>query len=135
MIHSTEDLIVLCSCVCCKGEIKMLLTKEVEVTLAGKWIKYYENLGYEIPKVTRHYSYKSGGNYERVMTPNGTKIKVKIEDVPKGSTSVRVQCKCDNCGKITEMSYAHFNRKTLHEKNGITYCQKCSKIWNLGEKH
>lgn len=55
----------------------MLLTKEVEVTLAGKWIKYYEDLGYKIPKVTRHYSYKSGRSYERVMTPKWYKNKSK----------------------------------------------------------
>ena len=28
----------------------MLLTKEVEITITGKYIKYFENLGYEIPR-------------------------------------------------------------------------------------
>lgn len=112
----------------------MLLTKEVEITLAGKWIKYYEDLGYEIPKVTRHYGgYESGGSYERTMTPNGTKIKVKIEDVPKGSSTARVQCQCDNCGKITEMSYSKYNK--LHTENGITYCKQCNHLWTLRDKH
>ncbi len=110
----------------------MLISKEVEITLAGKWIKYYEDLGYEIPRVTRHYEYKNHSSYSRRFCPNGTKIKVKVEDLPLGSSSARVKCQCDNCGKITEMSYSKYVEQNT---NGITYCFDCKKIRTLGEKH
>lgn len=110
----------------------MLISKEVEVTLAGKWIKYYEDLGYKIPRVTRYYEYDNHSSYSRTFCPNGAKIKVKVEDLPLGSASARVKCKCDNCGKITEMSYSKYIKQNT---NGITYCYDCRKIRTLGEKH
>ncbi|MBE6069961.1 MAG: hypothetical protein E7211_20050 [Clostridium lundense] len=108
----------------------MLISKEVEVTLAGKWIKYYEDLGYEIPRVTREYKREGKGITKVTMCPTGTKIVVDIKDVPLGS-SARVKCKCDNCGRITEMQYDKYIKQNT---NGVTYCYNCKSIRISGEK-
>lgn len=66
----------------------MLLTKKVEVGLGGKNAKYYENLGYEIPR----YKDKKG----RLSIKRGTTILVNIEDLPENSNSM-VNVQCDYC--------------------------------------
>lgn len=91
-----------------------LLTKEVEATLNGKWIRYYEEKGYFIPR------YKDILGKERVKT--GTKIKVNIKDVPLYS-AINVEVKCDCCGKITNTSYQNYNK---HNHEGLTYCTECA---------
>lgn len=91
-----------------------LLTKEVEVTLNNKWIKYYEEKGYEIPR------YKDNLGKERVKA--GTKIKASIKDVPLYS-AINVEVKCDCCGKVTNTSYQNYNK---HNHDGLTYCTECS---------
>ena len=55
----------------------MLITKEVEVTLGVRNIRYYENLGYKIPK------YEDRNH--NMCVKRGTKINVKIEDLSEGS--------------------------------------------------
>ena len=91
-----------------------LLTKEVEVTLSPKNIKYYENLGYEIPKRLN----KKG----RLVYNQNVKIKVKVEDIPNGShTLVEVQCDC--CKKTKNIIYNNYIRCN---HNGIYYCLKCA---------
>ena len=90
-----------------------LLSTEVEVTLVGKNIPYYENLGYEIPRIKRKYGF---------CTPRNTKINVKIDDVSYGS-SVNVNVRCDSCGKeYQEKYYDYIN----HNHNGKCYCKKCA---------
>ena len=54
----------------------MLLTKQVEVLLHGDRIKYYEDLGYEIPRVKNY-------NYNYYYVPRGSKIIVNVEDLAK----------------------------------------------------
>ena len=66
----------------------MLISEEVEVELAGMGYKYFGKLGYNIPKVKD----KKG----RMSTPQGTKILVKVNDLPKGS-HVEVEVLCDYC--------------------------------------
>ena len=51
-----------------------LLSTEVEVRLTGSNIKYYEDLGYEIPR----YFNKNNNKY---MVKRGTTILVKIKDL------------------------------------------------------
>lgn len=95
-----------------------LVSIEVEITLTNN-VKYYENLGYEIPK------HKNVNG--RITTPKGTKIKVKIEDLPKNS-HVEVTCKCDGCGKELIIPYREYNR---FNRNGNIYCKSCSHTTNI----
>jgi len=94
----------------------MLLTKEVEVILNNSIIKYYSNLGYDIPKIKNKY-----GDY---TTPRGTKIIVKVEDLSHGSR-VQVDVKCDCCGEIINPYYNNYLRYL--RRDGKYYCKKCSK--------
>ena len=91
-----------------------LISKTVEVTLNARNCKYYEDLGYKIPR--------EFDNKGRLRVPRGTKILVKVEDLSKGS-HVRVECKCDYCGEKLNWEYKAYNVQ-VHEK-GETYCQKC----------
>jgi hypothetical protein len=68
----------------------MLLTKEVEITLTGKMIKYYNDLGYE------------GGHHDKIM--------VKIEDLSPGSKA-KVDVLCDYCKKnVISITYKGYNK-------------------------
>ncbi|WP_455793600.1 HNH endonuclease [Clostridium butyricum] len=100
-----------------------LISKEVEVTLNSMNIKYYEDLGYEIPRRR---------NNGRLSTPRGTKILVKVEDLPKCS-NIRVKVKCDCCNKEYDIIYQEYSKQNHNKK---IYCNKCSsKILISGEKH
>lgn len=70
----------------------MIIDKEIYVPLYGMNIKYYESLGYEIPRES------AIGRKKRMVVPKGTKILVNIDDLPEGSNE-NVRCKCDYCGK------------------------------------
>ena len=101
-----------------------LITKEVEITITGKYIKYFENLGYEIPRRKN-----SAG---RMTVPPDTKIKVKVEHL-RTTSRVKVLVKCDECGKEYELSYCDY-LKTLHD--GKKYCEKCARrIFFTGENN
>ena len=96
----------------------MLLTKQVEVLLHGDRIKYYENLGYEIPRVKNY-------NYNYYYVPRGSKIIVNVEDLAETSIN-EVELKCDNCGKVFKRTY---HRYLLHHDNEFgDLCKSCSKI-------
>ena len=100
----------------------MLITKEVYINACIGY-KYYEKLGYYIPKVKNKW-------YEYTV-PKGTKIKVKVEDL-KVNSKVFIDVQCDNCNKKLKVTYQNYLRY-LH--NGKYYCNKCaSKILNSGEK-
>jgi predicted Zn-ribbon and HTH transcriptional regulator len=68
----------------------MILEKEVWVGLGGNNKKYFENLGYELPRVKN----KKG----KLVIPNGTEILVQVIDLPEHS-GVNVTKICDDCGK------------------------------------
>lgn len=87
-----------------------LISKEVEINGVGN-IKYYENLGYHIPRVYENYKW---------TVKRGTKIKVKVSDLPKGS-NVLVEVKCDCCGNEKEISYSNF-LKNIKRNNGLYMC-------------
>ena len=95
----------------------MLLSKTVEVKLVSSTIEYYENLGYEIPRV-----YDEKRN--RYTVKKGTTIIVKSEDVMKGSSTLYFEVKCDYCGKeykkIVDKYYSHKN-----EYNSKDACDEC----------
>jgi len=92
----------------------MLITKEVEVGLMTN-IKYYENLGYKIPR----YKNKQG----QIVVKRGTKILVNVNDLPNG-TRVKVDVKCDNCGEEKQLAWVDY-QKSIKE-DGKYYCQKCA---------
>ena len=92
----------------------MLLDKEISVGLNGR-AKYYEELGYEIPRRMT----KQG----KLQTPLHARINVKVEDLPKNSM-IKIRVKCDCCGKELIMSYQSYN-KYKHGKE--YYCNNCSK--------
>ena len=100
-----------------------LLSTEVEVGLVGKNIPYYENLGYEIPRIEKKYGF---------CVPRNTKINVKIDDVSYGS-GVKVNVNCDLCGKEYQEKYSDYIK---HNHNGKCYCQKCAnKVFNSRENN
>ena len=94
-----------------------LLSTEVEVRLTGSNIKYYEDLGYEIPR----YFNKNNNKY---MVKRGTTILVKIKDLSKGS-NILVDLSCDNCGKDLKWTYNDYNNRN---HDGKCYCKRCGKI-------
>ncbi|MCD3232664.1 hypothetical protein IRP63_14855 (plasmid) [Clostridium botulinum] len=110
----------------------MLISKEVEILVSGQNKRHYENLGYEIPK------YKD--DHYRWAVKKGTRIIVKVEDLPKGSQT-KIQVKCDYCGKIFEKSYDKYikQRNSIktdacyncrHEKNKDVFKEKYGLSWN-----
>ena len=100
-----------------------IISKEVEVQLAAPNIKYYEDLGYEIPRVPKE------GNPKKMVVKRGTKILVKIEDLPP-KNNVYLNAECDCCGKkykITNNNYEKVNH------DGLIYCKRCAlKLFNSG---
>ena len=92
-----------------------LIDEEVYILLNGKNVKYYENLGYKIPKINN--------GYGRITIPKGTKIKVKIKDIPKGS-HIKVKVKCDKCNEIHLVEYRQYIKQ--YNKNNNIFCLKCS---------
>jgi hypothetical protein len=74
------------------------------VTCSTFCISYYKNLGYAIKK----------GEY----------IDIKIEDLPVNS-SIKIEAKCDYCGKIKNISYLNYNRNFARQ-NKFSCSKKCS---------
>ena len=106
-----------------------LITKEVEVRVDGSNIKYYEDLGYKIP---RYYN-KSAGRY---LIKKGTTITVKIEDLHRGSC-IKVDVECDRCHNNKDIMYfAYCQRRNQDQIGDKSYCQHCaSGIHISGEKN
>ena len=92
-----------------------LISTEVEVTIGGGNAKYYEELGYEIPRR------KSTDGKMRV--PRGTKIRVKIEDLQL-SSNILVETRCDGCGKFRKLKYQDY--VNYLKEDGKSYCKKCA---------
>ena len=93
-----------------------LITKEVKVELNNRNIKYYESLGYEIPR------YKDASR--RISVKRGTKIVVKTKDLPNGSNAY-VDVKCDNCDEILKNIRWNDYTKQVKPDNKY-YCNKCA---------
>lgn len=107
----------------------MILSKFVEIGICGKNIKYWEDKGYNIPR-------KKDNRGRIVFDKSNTKIKVKIEDLPKNSTA-RVKVKCEDCNKIRQTNYQSIViRKNSHYNiSGETPCPKCANSRKGGIKH
>lgn len=90
-----------------------LVNEEIDVLLQSSMIAYYENLGYEIPRVKKNY---------KLVVPYGTIIKVKIKDLPLSSNQyVDVKCDCNTCNKIKHIMYSKYN-KNIERNNGMYLC-------------
>lgn len=106
--------------------MRILLTKEVEVRARSRDTKYYESLGYKIPRE------KDKRGRERI--PPDATIKVSIEDLPDGSNKL-VKYQCDDCGDIHEVAYAtiKYRKNSQYLKTGETLCSKCANHRMSGE--
>ena len=93
----------------------MLLTKEVEIGLCGTNVKWFEDKGYIIPR--------EKDNYGRLSVPKGTKIKVKVEDLPSGS-HVFIDIKCDCCNKIIKNK--NWKEYLRYTRDNQYYCRECA---------
>lgn len=101
-----------------------LLTKEVEIKLNGNNIRYFEDLGYEIPRIKN--------KWYNVTVPNGTTIMVKTEHL-KPCSSVLVDIECDCCKKVQNLSYAIYHKCN---REGKYYCLSCSRmLFNSGKNN
>lgn len=98
-----------------------ILENEVWVKCGTSTDKYFENLGYHIPRIKN----KKG----KLVVPSGTKILVKVECLPEGSNAeVTKVCDTPNCGEHTP------NQKYVQiinyrkDGDGTDRCRKCSSI-------
>lgn len=97
----------------------MLISKEVELTLSTKTIKYYEKLGYKIPR--------EKDNWGRTRFVIGTKIKVKVEDLTdKSSALVEIKCDNPNCKNPYLKPMRWVNYKLYVHENEKYYCNECA---------
>lgn len=107
-----------------------LISKEIEIAVSNSNYRHFEKLGYEIPmKLASESTYRRYKH--KYVVDNGKKIKVKVEDLPKGSHT-KVKVKCDYCGIEYEIDYKTYLN---HNHNGKTYCNKChNKVFLSGDK-
>jgi len=99
----------------------MLISTEVEVGLNGKSVKYYENLGYKIPKEL--------DNRGRLRIIQGSKITVKICDLQENSNA-KVNVSCDYCHEdgietIISKPYSEYNKTRRTQPIAKDACGKC----------
>lgn len=90
-------------------------SKEVKIQLRKDNIDFYKSKGYKIPDFTIKSSTSS--------IPSGNFIDVKIGDLPK-NCNAKIECVCDNCGKITINTYGKYNERL---RDGKSYCNNCAK--------
>ena len=86
----------------------MLISETVKVRVNSSVIKYYENLGYQIPK-------KENGRYN-----TDSFIIVNVHDLPKAS-GIKVDFTCDYCGKTITQPYCVY----YQEMHGIIPKNSC----------
>lgn len=94
-----------------------MLTKEIEVRLGGGNTKYFENLGYNIPK-KQHSRRKSISVYDL-----SKHLLVKIEDLPKESHVNVLMC-CDICDKERNIQYREYNKFYINKQYICDNCKK-----------
>lgn len=97
----------------------MILTKVVEATVSGRSKRYYEDRGYPLPYVL--------DSKKRKGIKKGTKIKVRIEDLPPTS-NIKIEYECDDCKKVYISSNASLigRKNSQFKKTGETICARCA---------
>ena len=83
----------------------MILDEEIYVLLCGSNIRHYEKLGYAIPRERAKDNHKN-----RFHVPKGTRIWVKVDDLPSGSNEM-INCECDYCGQKFQRMYMTIHRE------------------------
>lgn len=96
--------------------ILILISDKINITLSSGNIKYFNNLGYELPY---HYDNRQRKVYK------GEIIIVPVTNMPK-SSKVRINVKCDYCGKIYHPTIYDYN--TGHKKICKDSCNECKNI-------
>ena len=98
----------------------------VDVKLSSKVHRYYEDLGYEIPrKIT---------NRGLLVADYSKTLKVFVGDL-RLSSEVKIVARCDHCGCIHEIIYKSYIHN-IHSHNGYYYCHKCAMtLFNSGENN
>ena len=100
----------------------LILPQKIEITLNRSTTRYYENIGYYIPRQRD----KRG----RLTVKEGTKITVDVLDLPKNSHEL-IEVSCDCCNKKITIKNQTFN---LHNHEGKYYCNGCANgVLNSGE--
>jgi hypothetical protein len=92
-----------------------LMTKEIEVSLGGSNIGWFESKGYTMPRIK--------DKYYKISVKRGTKIKVNVNDLPDNS-NIKVKCSCDNCKKEYDIIWQNYNK--FKKDDGKIYCAKCA---------
>lgn len=91
-----------------------LVDDKIEIKLYTN-IKYWEKLKYNI--------FKQENVKGILQVPRGTKLDVKIKDLPKNSGQ-KVKVRCDLCQKEYNITYQTYN-KYVHDNNTY-YCRICA---------
>jgi hypothetical protein len=96
----------------------MILVETIEIEFTNGSRKHFESLGYEFPKFPAKY------NKNKLVTPRGTKITVKIEHLPITS-GLEIPYKCDYCNLIDTKKYKDIvtGRKMI-QKDCCAKCQQ-----------
>lgn len=99
-----------------------LITKEIEVKVNSRTIKYYESLGYKIPmKRASKVSYKK--HKKEFVYDFDKSFTVKVEDLSDGSNE-KVEVLCDYCKNNIMFVPYHRYIKSI-EKTGCYVCKDC----------
>lgn len=97
-----------------------ILEKEVWAGLGGNNAKYFENLGYDIPR--------SINKYGNLTIPIGTKILVKVKELPKSSNEKLTKI-CDDCGKHIPRQPYKAIIELREVGNGKDRCRSCGNLY------
>lgn len=102
-----------------------LLTETVKIKVNNRTYKYYESLGYKIPK-------KYNEKKKKYVLSLNESFEIKVHDLQRGS-GVIVTCQCDNCEKVYQMQYCCYLK---HDMSNGFLCKSCTrKILISGENH
>jgi hypothetical protein len=98
-----------------------ILEEEVEISLHGKNIGYFEKLGYEIPR--------RKDEHGRIRVELGAKITVKIDHLAKTSSALVTKI-CDDCGCTVENTPYKSIALSRRRRDGRDRCMDCA--WKYG---
>ncbi len=98
----------------------MIVSKEVEVKLSSNTYKYYEELGYYIPRYYNEIKKKT-------VYKKGTIINVKVKDLLPYSKAIII-LKCDYCGNEYPSKYENYIKYNINGNIHKDACKNCSHI-------
>jgi hypothetical protein len=95
----------------------MILIETIEIEITNGSRKHFESLGYDFPKFPAKY------NKNKLVSPRGTKITVKIEHLPITSC-LDIPYKCDYCNLIDTKKYKDIiTGRKIVQKDCCAKCQ------------